>query len=155
MTRRTALLSAGSALLLAACGGRPALMVAGNPKDVRILNAALASEREQIAFYELGVKLTGAPIVKQILEHQRAHAAAIEEAIRELGATPPPGRPGARYSAHHAAGAWRQDAILRQEQWSAGYQAVIPKLRNERLRSTFGALMTSEAEHAVALDVST
>jgi hypothetical protein len=30
---------------------------------------------------------------------------------------------------------------------------VIPKLANPRLRSTFGAIMTTEAEHAVALEV--
>jgi hypothetical protein len=40
-----------------------------------------------------------------------------------------------------------------EQQWSAGYAAVIPKLANQRLRGTFGALMTSEAEHAVALEL--
>ena len=153
MTRRTALLSAGSALLLAACGGRPARTIAGDPKDTRILNAALQSEREQIAFYEAGAKLTREPIVRQILADQRAHAAAIEEAIRELGATPPAARPIARASLHRDHAGWRAEAIKREEQWSTGYQTVIPKLTNPRLRSTFGALMTSEAEYATALQI--
>src|SRR3954454_7424764 len=153
MTRRTALVAGGSALWLAACGGRPARTIAGDPSDIRILNAALDVERRQIAFYEAGVKLTDKPIVAHILEQERAHASAIEEAIRELGGTPVATRPIARYSLNRGFDAWRQDAITREEQWSAGYESVLPKLQNQRLRSTFGALMTTEAEHAVALDV--
>jgi hypothetical protein len=153
MTRRTALVAGASALWLAACGGRPARTIAGDPSDIRILNAALDSEREQIAFYETGVKLTDKPIVGHILSQERAHAAAIEEAIRELGGTPAPARPIAHYSLSRGYDAWRKDAIAREEQWSAGYASVIPKLKNQALRSTIGALMTTEAEHAVALDV--
>ena len=153
MTRRTFVLGSAGTLVLAACGGRPARTVAGDPKDLRILNAALASEREQIAFYEVGAKLGDKPIVRQILAHQRAHARAIEEAIRELGGTPSAATPARPYNARRGYDAWRQDAIVRQEQWSHGYESVIPKLANPRLRSTFGALMTSEAENAVALDV--
>jgi rubrerythrin len=153
ITRRTAVVTGASALLVAGCGGRSPLKIAGDPKDLRILNAALDSEREQIAFYEDGAALSDAPTVRKILAHERAHAAAIEEAIRELGGTPAPPRPVARYNRARGFDAWRQDAINREERWSAGYAALIPKLANARLRSTFGALMTTEAEHAVALDV--
>jgi rubrerythrin len=128
--------------------------VAGDPSDLRILAAALEQERAQIALYEAGVKLSGAAILKRILAQERAHAAAIEEAIRELGGTPAAARPHARVSLARGYDAWRQEAIQREEQWSAGYASVIPKLANPRLRATFGALMTTEAEHAVALDVS-
>lgn len=153
ITRRTALWTGASALLVAGCGGRPALTVAGDPADLRILNAALESERAQVALYEAGVKLSGAAIVKQILAQERAHAAAIEEAIRELGGTPAPARPIAHFALSRGYDAWRQDAINAEEQWAAGYAALIPKLANQRLRATFGALTTTEAEHAVALDV--
>jgi rubrerythrin len=153
ITRRTAIATGASALLVAGCGGRPARTVAGDPKDLRILAAALESERQQVAFYEAGVRLSDSPTVKTILTHERAHAAAIEEAIRELGGTPAAPRPIARYSLARGFDAWRQDAINREEQWSAGYAALVPELANPRLRSTFGALMTTEAEHAVALDL--
>jgi rubrerythrin len=153
ITRRTALVTGGSALLVAGCGGRPARTIAGDPSDLRILAAALQSEREQIAFYEAGVQLRDSPPLTKILGHERAHAAAIEEAIRELGGKPAPAQPIARYSLARGFDAWHQEAINREEQWSAGYAAVIPKLVNPRLRATFGALMTTEAEHAVALDV--
>lgn len=154
MTRRTAVLGGASALFVAGCGGRPARTLAGDPKDLRVLAAALEVERTQIALYEVGVRLSDKPIVKTILAQERAHAAAIEEAIRELGGTPAAARPLARFSLARGFDAWRQEAIQREEQWSTGYAALIPKLANERLRQTFGALMTIEAEHAVALDVS-
>jgi rubrerythrin len=152
ITRRTALIGAAG-LFLSACGGRPARSLAGDPKDLRILNAALQVEREQVAFYEAGARLSSAPIVRKILAQERAHAAAIEEAIRELGGTPPPARPIARHRLARGFDAWRQDAINREEHWSTGYATLLPKLVNPRLRATFGALATTEAEHAVALDV--
>jgi Ferritin-like domain len=153
ITRRTALVAGASALLAAGCGGRPARTVAGDPADLRILDAALDVERQQIAFYEAGMQLRQSPALKKILAQERAHAAAVEEAIRELGGKPAPARPIARYSLARGFDAWRHDAIGREEQWSAGYAAVIPKLANPRLRSTFGAIMTTEAEHALALEV--
>ena len=128
-------------------------MIAGNTKDLRVLAAALEVERRQIAWYQQGVQLNSAPILRTILDQERAHAAAIEESIRELGGTPAPARPIAHAAIHRSFGAWRKEAIGREEQWSAGYAALIPKLANQRLRGTFGALMTTEAEHAVALDL--
>jgi rubrerythrin len=153
LTRREALLTAATGLVVAGCGGRPARKLAGDPSDIRILAAALEEERKQVALFSAGLELTDAPIVRTIFEHQRAHVSAIEEAIRELGGTPAAARPIAAYALNKGRDAWKQDAINAEERWSAGYAAVIPKLANPRLRSTFGALATSEAEHAVALDV--
>jgi rubrerythrin len=153
ITRRTAIWTGASALLVAGCGGHPALMIAGDPKDVRILVAALQVEREQIAFYETGAKLSDTEILKTILSQERAHAAAIEEAIRELGAKPPPAQTVRRFNVGRGFDAWRQEAIRREDQWSAGYAALIPKLANDSLRATFGALATTEAEHAAAIEV--
>src|SRR4051794_3702783 len=98
MTRRTAVWTGASALFVAGCGGRPARTLAGDPKDLRILAAALDVERAQITFYEAGVRLSRAPIVTTILQQERAHAAAITEAIRELGGKPQARRPVARFS---------------------------------------------------------
>jgi rubrerythrin len=153
ITRRTAVLSGASVLVLSACGGRPAPTVAGDPSDLRVLAAALEAERAQVALYEAGALLSDAPILKTILEQERAHVAAIEEAIRELGGKAAPARPVARSSLNRGFGSWRREAIRRENEWSAGYAALIPKLANPRLRSTFGALMTTEAEHAVALEL--
>lgn len=155
MTRRTLLVGGAGALLLAGCGGRPARTLAGDPSDVRILAAALESERAQIALYEAGMKLSRDPILARIHAQERAHAAAIEELIRELGSRAPAPRAGADYARGIPAArdAWRKHAIQAEEQWSAGYALILPKVANPRLRSTIAALMTTEAEHAVALEV--
>jgi rubrerythrin len=157
-TRRTALVSGASALLAAGCGTPPVRTLAGNPRDVRVLAAALEVERTQIAYYEVGLRLAHGPaasVIRTVLAAERAHAAAVEELIRELGGTPAAPRPAADYGRGipRSADAWFQKAIGLEEQWSAGYAALIPKLANKRLRGTFGALATTEAEHAVALDL--
>jgi rubrerythrin len=158
LTRRTALWTGASALLLAGCGGRPARMIAGDTADLPILGAALEVERTQIALYEAGTRLAHGPeaaLVRTILAQERRHADAVAEAIRELGGRPVAPRTAAAYARGIPRGldAWRQHAIQSEELWSAGYAAAIPKLSNKRLRATFGAIMASEAEHAVALDV--
>jgi rubrerythrin len=158
LTRRTAIWAGGSALLVAGCGGRPARTIAGDQVDIPVLGAALEVERTQIAVYEAGAKLVSgreATLVAAILTHERRHASAIEEAIRELGGKPAPPRAAPAYARGipRGADAWRQHAIQSEQLWSAGYAAAIPKLSNKRLRATFAALMTTEAEHAVALTV--
>lgn len=159
LTRREAI-AAGSALLLAGCGHRAARLLAGNAADVPALGTALEVERTQIALYEAALRvLTGAraDVARTALAQERAHAAALEESIRELGARPAPPRARSAYETGFppgaSAGAWIQFAIQFEERAAAGYAAAIPKLQNRRLRATFGAIMTSEGEHAVALDV--
>ena len=158
VTRRTALATGGIALLAAGCGGRPAHTLAGDPHDLRILTAALEVERAQAVMYEVGLAYTGgrlAALVRTILAQERAHAAALAEAIRELGGTAAGPQDASEYrrGLPKTADVWYQHAIQAEERWSAGYGALIPKLTNPRLRSTFASLMTTEAEHAVALRV--
>jgi rubrerythrin len=158
LTRRTAIWTGGSALLLAGCGGTPARKLAGSPSDLPLLGAALEIERSQIALYEAGARLVSgseAALVETILAHERSHAEALAEAIRELGGQPAAPRAAAAYARRIPRGgdAWRRHAIQSEQQWTAAYAAAIPKLANLPLRATFGAMMTTEAEHAVALDV--
>jgi rubrerythrin len=133
-------------------------MIAGDAADLPILAAALEAERTQMALYEAGARLVSgheAQLVRTILAHEHRHADALAEAIRELGGRPAPPRAAAVYTRAipRDANAWRQHAIQSEELWSAGYAAALPKLSNKRLRATFGAIMTTEAEHAVALGV--
>lgn len=147
-------------MLAAGCGTRPARLIAGNPADLPLVGTALELERTQIALYEAALPVLNgrrAEIARTALAHERAHAAALAEAMRELGATPPPARARSAYERGFPrgadAGAWTQFAIQFEERAVAGYAAAIPKLENRRLRATFGAIMASEGEHAVALDV--
>jgi rubrerythrin len=133
-------------------------MIAGDAADLPILAAALEAERSQIALYEAGAQLVSgreAQLVRTILAHERRHAAVLAEAIRELGGRPAAARAAGAYARGipRSGSAWRQHAIHSEELWSAGYAAAIPKLSNDRLRATFGAIMTTEAEHALALGV--
>jgi rubrerythrin len=158
LTRRTAIWTGGSALLLAGCGGRPARKLAGSPTDLPLLGAALEIERAQITLYEAGRRLVSgreAALVQTILDHERSHAEALAEAIRELGGRPAAPLAAAAYARDIPRGgdAWRRHAIQSEQQWTAAYAAAIPKIANLRLRATFGAMMTTEAEHAVALEV--
>jgi rubrerythrin len=143
-------LGGASALLLAGCGKVPVRTLAGDPRDVRV-----EAERTQIAVYEAGAALGAGQPAKTILAQERAHLAALEELIHELGAQPAGARAAVDYrrGIPRSLARWRRYAIQSEEQWSAGYAALIPKLVNPRLRSTFGALMTTEAEHAAALEL--
>ena len=158
LSRREAIAASGSALFLAGCGTKHARLLAGKADDLPILGTALELERTQIALYRaaLGV-LTGprAAVARTALEHEREHAAALAEAIRELGGRPAAQRAAAAYErgfpANATGDAWARYAIAFEERAVAGYAAAIPKLVNARLRATFAAIMTTEAEHSTAL----
>jgi len=158
LSRREAILAGGSAVLLAGCGTKPARLLAGAPADVPALGVALELERTLVEMYRAGLPLLTGPeaaLARTALAQEQAHAAALAEAIRELGGVPVPARPGSAYRRgfprSRRAGDWVAFAIAFERKAAAGYAAAIPKLANPRLRSTFGAIMTSEAEHAVAL----
>src|SRR4051812_41132341 len=98
LSRRAAIL--GGAVLLAGCGGRPPRKLAGSAADVPLIGTALELERSLIALYETGADLLtgrGAQVARTALAHERAHADALAEAIRELGAKPPPPRAASAY----------------------------------------------------------
>jgi rubrerythrin len=161
LTRRKAIVVGGSVLLVAGCGGRSARLLAGSPADLQPLAAALELERTQIVLYERGVRLlrgTQATLAREVLGQEREHAEAIAEAIRELGGKPAPPQAADVYARRVPAGggpgAWIRSAIAYEQQVAAAYAAAIPKLANPRLRGTFGAILTTEVEHAAALDVS-
>lgn len=131
-------------------------MVAGDEADIPLLATALEVERGQVALYEAGLELFDGDrraLLRTILDHERKHALALEQAIQELGGTPAAPRAKAVYRSGIPVDAkrWLRHAASAEEQAVAGYAAALPKIVNKRLRGTFGALMTSEAEHAIAL----
>lgn len=152
LTRREALLAAGIAVAAAGCGGRPARTRAGDPRDLRILAAALEQERRQVALYQAGLELRDHELLRTIVAHERRHVLALEQAIRELGGKPAGTAPAPSAQRHASFERWRAAAVEAEGLWSHGYAVVIPKLENLRLRSTFAALMTTEAQHAAALE---
>lgn len=147
-TRRTVIASGASMALLAGCGAPAARKLAGSPADIPVLEERLMAEHFGIAVVEASLgRMTGEAlaIAHTVLRHDREHAEALAEAIRELGGTP------ARMHAPVAEGTGLDALVSLKERESAAYARAIPSLANARLRGTFGALMTVEAEHAVAL----
>ena len=91
---RSGLVLSGAAVAL--LSGNHALAAksgAANPKDVQILNTALAAELEAIAAYQLGAesKLLQPPVLDLALtfqEHHKAHAALLVTTVEKLGGKP-------------------------------------------------------------------
>jgi hypothetical protein len=155
LRRREAIVAGGSALLIAGCGRSPVRKLAGNPSDLPRLREALEVERAEIAVLELGLqRLQGRPlaIARVALAHERAHADAVAEAIRELGAKPPAPRDPAGYARRMSRDPHRflVQLVEFQNGVASSYETRLPATVNVRLRATFAAIMTTEAEHAAA-----
>jgi rubrerythrin len=147
-TRRTVIASGASMALLAGCGGRSPRKLAGSVADIPAIAERLKAERFGIAVIQASLtRLNGdaAATARTILEHDHEHAEALAEAIRELSGKPEPAQPPI------PEGIGLDALITLKERTSRAYEHAIPSLANTRLRGTFGALMTVEAEHAMAL----
>lgn len=86
-----------SATAVALLAGRPSLLQAGAAAtamdDIRILNTALAAEREAVAAYQLGAesKLLNADVLKVAIkfqDHHKTHADMLGSTITQLGGEP-------------------------------------------------------------------
>jgi bacterioferritin (cytochrome b1) len=155
-----------SATLLAACGARrtagrkvpqgaltgPASTSASG--DVAVLNSLLSLENFAIAAYGGAMELLKGPLLKlgkEFLLHEREHASALTEAIKQLGGTPNNKeqlygftKPVTLKEALQLVSSIENTAI-------AGYLDAIPKLSSPELRGTAAAIVTSEAEHLAEL----
>ena len=152
----------GSAVLLAACADdddeNAPVLETPTERDIRLLNSALDLENTAIVAYGVGAQLLGGRTLelgRQILAHEREHAAALTRAIKGLGGNPTTPR--------------RQEEILRQfpnlssptdvlrfavdleNAVIEAYLDALPKLSRPTLRRTVGAIVSSEAEHISVL----
>ena len=166
--RRTFLLGGlggASALLLGACaesssdaaggvgvqeaqGGTPAF-------DAGLLNEALTLEMTAIAAYEGGARLlTGqaAALATQFLDHERQHAARLEQAIRAAGAEPVRiEEPGAELPDIRTPRGFLEFAVEAEGEAVFAYTEILPRLSQPRLRGEIASILTNEAQHAAAL----
>lgn len=141
--------------LLAGCGGRAPRKLAGSAADIPILRDRLDVERFEIALLEVSLdRLDGdaLTLARIALKHDREHAQTLAEAIRELGGSPSPKGGVAIQEVPHPIDQPLAEIVSLKARVALEYASAIPKLVNPRLRGTFGALMTTEAEHAAALD---
>jgi hypothetical protein len=155
-TRRTVITGAAAAALLAGCGGREPRKLAGSAADIPLLQEQLDAERFEIAVVASAVDrlgADGAALARIVLEHDRQHADALAQAIRELGGGPRPARGASSGDLGLGRGAREalQSVISLKARVAGSYERAIPTIANPRLRATFGSIMTVEAEHAEAL----
>lgn len=153
-----------SGTAVAMLAGFPAAVVAAThsdaraDSDARILNTALAAEREAVAAYGVGAEsgLLSADVLKvaaQFRGHHQAHAALLDSTIRKLGGTPaePPGSydfptDGLRTQADvlkFAAGLER-GAV-------SAYAGAIPLFDNRDLSKAAASILSDEAMHWAVL----
>jgi len=153
--------TAGGAVFLAACGDDDAGEGGGaspQERDVRILNSALDLEHTAIAAYTAGAPLLRGPALevgRQFLVHEKEHAAALAQAIRDLGGTPNRPRRAEEYR-RQLPNLRSQRDVLRfavdlENAAVEAYIDSIPRLSSPDLRQTAAAIVSNEAEHISVL----
>ncbi len=126
--------------------------------DVKILNSALAAERQGIAAYQVGAEsgLLQKPVLDlatQFQSHHKAHADLLTATIKQLGGTPD--APAQKYDfpldqLKSQADVLRFAAGLEQGAVSA-YLAAIPNFDNRDLAKAAGSILGDEAMHWAVL----
>lgn len=152
MVDRRGLLIAAPALLLTACGTAaepsPTTTPAPTPDgtaDAEELTALLAFEQRAVAFYAAAAgRAEGArgATLARLLQHERAHAAALRGALRARGARPP--EPPA---AGHEGGDPLAGALALEREAVAAYERALPRLHDPDLRVLAASILATEAEH--------
>ena len=149
----------GSAILLGACSDdtRNSGLVGpdeSDQADIEILNGALDLEHMAVASYKAAAgALTGArlQIAQTFLEHEQAHADALSRAIEDAGGMPNEPKSAYDLPRLRSGAAALRFALELEDTAIAAYVDALPKLSQGELRSTFAAIVTTEAEHAAVL----
>jgi Ferritin-like domain len=150
-TRRTALvLAMGGAVALA----RPA-SASAQPSDVDQLEQLLGREQRLQSLYEAALERDAIEpgLGATLLEHEREHVRGLEMALRARGrrsplAGVPPPQVGTAFVSRPA---FARFAIDLEAEAVGAYQQVLATIRSSRLLLPLGSIMTSGAQHVVAL----
>ena len=161
----------GAAALVAGCGneqnkgegpiagekpqGSGVGSIESDVNDLNVLNAALDLENEAVAAYSQALKvLKGANLrfARTILNQERAHAAALQRAIKRMGQKPNQARTDYNFPRLTT-----EDAVLRfatqlENKAISNYVDAIPRLNTPALRTEIASIYASEAEHLAALN---
>jgi len=149
----------GSAVFLSACGESQDQKDEENEPsspeaDIDILNDALALELTAVEAYTKGAPLlTGAVLGagEAFLAHEEEHAAALEQAIVDLGGKATAVKQELDYSALQTQEDVLEFANNLENVAISAYVDSIPKLSSGPLRATASQIVTNEAEHVSVL----
>ncbi len=155
----TALSLSGVAVALLA--GTPRLAAGSNAEaanDVRILNAALAAEREAVAAYQVGaesglLKKPALQTAAQFQGHHKAHADVLAATIRKLGgsAAEPPARYDFPVDRLRSQSDVLQFAAKLERGAVTAYANAIPKFADRDLSHAAASILSDEAMHWAVL----
>ncbi|MDQ3933623.1 MAG: ferritin-like domain-containing protein [Actinomycetota bacterium] len=122
--------------------------------DAAVVASLLDLERTAVVAYETARPRLG-ELAARFLAHERAHARALERALRELGASPDAPRPRSAYSSDFPPLRTREDALrfaLDVEQTQiAAYGDGVPALFTPELRVTVTTIFAAQAEHTAVV----
>jgi rubrerythrin len=114
----------------------------------------LELERTAVLAYDALRERLG-DLAVRFLEHERAHARALERGMVELGIEPEPPRPRSAYARDFPSLGTREDALrfaLDVEQTQiAAYGDSVPTLFTPELRVTTATVFNTQAEHMAVL----
>jgi rubrerythrin len=153
--------TAGSAVLLAACGNGSKTPVATGPDesdqaDVEILNGVLDLELLAVAAYKEAAGLLKGDILqvgKTFLAQEQEHADGLSAAIKDAGGTPNRAKSSYDFPELRSQRGALRFAVDLENTAIAAYIDALPKFSQGDLRATAAAIVTAEAEHvAVLLD---
>ncbi|BAU48348.1 ferritin [Sulfurifustis variabilis] len=155
----TALSLSGVAVALLA--GTPRLAAGSNAEaanDIRILNAALAAEREAVAAYQVGaesglLKKPALQTATQFQGHHKAHADVLAATIRKLGgsAAEPPARYDFPVDRLRSQSDVLQFAAKLERGAVTAYANAIPKFADRDLSHAAASILSDEAMHWAVL----
>jgi hypothetical protein len=149
-TRRALLLAAGTAPLALA-----PVAAAASRSDPDILERLLARERRLEAAYEAALRrgALSEGLAVSLRDHEREHARGIEMTLAARGrrAPGPPEPDPALAASLRSREAFARYALGLEGRAVRAYVDALASLSDARLRQPLGAIMTSEAQHEVAL----
>lgn len=152
------LLLSGAAVALLAGKESLAASNAADPRDVQILNTALAAELEAIAAYQLGAesKLLQKPVLDLAVTfqgHHKEHADVLAKTVEKLGGKPVAAKPAYNFPVEQLksqADVLRFAARLEQGAVSA-YLGAVPLFANRDLSKAAASILGDEAMHWAVL----
>lgn len=148
--RRSLLLATGASALLAACGSDPTAGPARpgvSRADVALLNAALAFEQLEAAFYRQAAERD--PAFADLAAQEAEHVATLTRAVRGAGGRPVVAEAGTlRLPEREALPAL---ALRIEERRAAASLATVTRLENAGLLATGLSMQAVEARHVIAL----
>jgi Ferritin-like domain len=149
LSRRKAIVLAAGAVL-----ARPA-SAAAQTSDVDQLERLLALEQRLQSLYETALERDAVEpqLGETLLAHEREHIRGLEMALRARGrrsprATVPPPQVGTAFASRPA---FARFAIDVETETVGAYQEALATLRSTRLLLPLGSIMSSGAQHVVAL----